>query len=67
MLDLNNIENNINSSDEALESARQILMEMFTENATLLGVLREYVLNQHKPSKLDYLLKFIYYRVTLVF
>ncbi len=38
-----NPENNINSVAEALEGARQILMELFAENSDLLGYLREYL------------------------
>lgn len=34
---------NINSSDEALEGARHILMELFAEDAGLLGELRDYL------------------------
>lgn len=38
-----NVDKNINNGTEALEGARQILMEMFAENADLLGELREYL------------------------
>ncbi|CAN5285829.1 Tex family protein [soil metagenome] len=38
-----NTEHAINSTIEALEGARHILMELFAENAELLGNLREYV------------------------
>lgn len=38
-----NPEHNITTSDQALEGARQILMEQFAENASLIGELREYV------------------------
>ena len=38
-----NTEHNITSTKEALEGARQILMEMFSENAELLGNLRQNV------------------------
>jgi len=36
-----NVEKNINTTDEALDGARQILMERFAENAVLLGKLRD--------------------------
>lgn len=36
-------EKNIATSAEALEGARQILMEMFAENADLVGYLRDYI------------------------
>lgn len=38
-----NAEHGITSTKEALEGARQILIEMFSENATLLGTLRQFV------------------------
>lgn len=39
-----NAEHNITTTAEALEGARQILMEQFAEEASLIGDLREYVL-----------------------
>lgn len=38
-----NSEHNINTVAEALEGARHILMEMFAENASLIGELRDYI------------------------
>lgn len=38
-----NAENNINTSVEALEGARHILMEHFSENADLIGELRDFL------------------------
>jgi protein Tex len=40
-----NPERAITTTAEALEGARQILMEQFAENATLLGYLRDYIWN----------------------
>jgi len=41
-----NPEHNIHTNADALEGARQILMEHFAENAELIGALREYVWDQ---------------------
>lgn len=38
-----NVEKNIPSTAEALEGAKQILMELFAENADLVGYLRDYL------------------------
>lgn len=38
-----NNEHNVHSVEDALEGARHILMELFAENADLLGVLREFI------------------------
>lgn len=38
-----NTEKSINTTAEALDGARQILMEQFAENATLIGELREFI------------------------
>lgn len=38
-----NTEHNIATAKDALEGARQILLEIFSENAALLGALRQYV------------------------
>lgn len=38
-----NLEKNISTSAEALEGARQILMEQFAENAALIGQLRDFL------------------------
>lgn len=38
-----NTEHKIETADDALEGARQILMELFAENAELIGALREYI------------------------
>ncbi len=43
--DFINVEKNINTSAEALDGARQILMEQFAENAELIGELRHYLWN----------------------
>lgn len=45
-----NTEKQINDTAEALEGARQILMEIFSENATLLENLREYLWNRGELS-----------------
>lgn len=37
------LEKNVTTSAEALEGARQILMELFAENAEIIGSLREYI------------------------
>lgn len=38
-----NTEKNINTADDALEGARHILMELFSEDANLLGYFRDYL------------------------
>lgn len=38
-----NAEHNITTADDALEGARHILMELFAEDANLLGVLRDFI------------------------
>ncbi|MDR3492720.1 MAG: Tex family protein [Gammaproteobacteria bacterium] len=42
-LDFLNAEMNINTATEALEGARQILLELFSENADLMGEFRHYI------------------------